>query len=130
MFKMIRDWFKIEEPKENRDSWVQNQMKEIQAHFEKEVLHAKEERVIVDFYTPHCPSCLQMMPLVASVASTLQDKVKFVKVDGANLPQLMERYAVTSVPSFLIFEGGLVAGRTTATMTKREIREFAQRNLK
>jgi len=100
-----------------------------EAQFEREVLQANQ-RVVVDFYTQHCPSCLQMMPLVSSVASKLINKVKFVKIDGAELPQLMERYAVTSVPSFLIFEHGIVVGRTTATMTKREIREFAQRNLK
>jgi thioredoxin reductase (NADPH) len=99
-----------------------------EAQFETDVLK-KKIPVIVDFYTQYCPSCLQMMPTVASVAASLTGKVDFVKVDGAALPALMKRFMVSSVPCFLAFKDGMVVGRATSVMTKRELREFVQKFL-
>lgn len=94
--------------------------------FDKEVIKAKVP-VIVDFYTPTCPSCLQMMPFVAEMAAKFEGKVKFVKVDGSELPELMKRLLVTSVPTFLVYQEGILIGRATSAMTRRELREFAQK---
>jgi thioredoxin reductase (NADPH) len=99
-----------------------------EAQFSHEVLESKQP-VFVDFYTPYCPSCLQMMPLVATVAAKFKGSVKFVKVDGAKLPQLLKRFVVTSVPCFLVFYGGVLAGRATSVMTKRELQDFVQKFL-
>lgn len=97
--------------------------------FTERVIKSKKP-VVVDFYTPVCPSCMQMMPTVAAVAGKFKDTVTFVKVDGAKLPGLMKQYYVSSVPCFLVFYEGLLAGRTTNTMTKRELQEFVQQFLK
>lgn len=94
--------------------------------FDKEVIKAKVP-VIVDFYTPTCPSCLQMMPFVAEMAAKFEGKIKFVKVDGSELPELMKRLLVTSVPTFLVYQEGILIGRATSAMTRRELREFAQK---
>ena len=94
--------------------------------FEKEVIKAKTP-VIVDFYTPTCPSCLQMLPFVAEMAAKFADKLKFVKVDGSELPQLMQRLLVTSVPTFLVYQEGILIGRATSAMTRKELREFSQK---
>lgn len=94
--------------------------------FEQEVIKSNIP-VIVDFYTPQCPSCLQMMPYVAELAAKFDQKIKFVKVDGSQLPQLMQRFVVSSVPTFLVFQEGILIGRSTAAMTRRELREFAQK---
>lgn len=97
-----------------------------EADFEQRVIASKKP-VVVDFFTPVCPSCMQMMPTVASVAGKFKDTVTFVKVDGAKLPGLMKRFFVSSVPCFLVFYEGMLAGRTTAVMTKRELQEFVQK---
>lgn len=99
-----------------------------EADFEERVIKSKKP-VFVDFYTPVCPSCMQMMPTVAAVAGRFKDTVTFVKVDGAKLPGLMKRFFVSSVPCFLVFYEGMLAGRTTNTMTKRELQEFVQKFL-
>jgi len=99
-----------------------------QAHFEREVISSTIP-VVVDFYTPYCPSCLQMMPTVSAVAATYDTQVKFVKVDGAKLPELMKKFLISSVPCFLVFKDGLVVGRATSIMTKRELHDFVQKLL-
>lgn len=97
-----------------------------EAHFEKAVLQSKLP-VVVDFYTQYCPSCLQMLPTVASVAASLEGKITFVKVDGAALPGLMKRFVVSSVPCFLVFKDGILIARANTVMNKRELREFVQK---
>lgn len=99
-----------------------------EADFEERVIKSPKP-VFVDFYTPVCPSCMQMMPTVSAVAGKFKDTVTFVKIDGAKLPQLMKRFFVSSVPCFLVFYQGVLAGRTTAIMTKRELQEFVQKFL-
>lgn len=98
------------------------------AQFEKGVLESPVP-VIVDFYTPQCPSCLAMMPTVAAVAGTFEHNLRFFKVDGAALPELMKQYDITGVPCFLAFKEGIVIGRATTIMTKRELKDFAQKLL-
>jgi thioredoxin reductase (NADPH) len=97
-----------------------------QAEFDKEVLKSKIP-VIVDFYTPTCPSCLQMLPYVSEMAAQFDTKIKFVKVDGSELPDLMQRLLVTSVPTFLVYQEGILIARATSAMTRRELREFSQK---
>lgn len=96
------------------------------AMFDTEVIKAKVP-VIVDFYTPSCPSCLQMMPFVAEMAAKFEGKLKFVKIDGSELPALMKRLLVTSVPTFLVYQEGILIGRATSAMTRRELQEFSQK---
>lgn len=94
--------------------------------FKKIVLESKIP-VIVDFYTKFCSSCLQMMPYVQSVAAQFKDKILCVKVDIEKMPELKERYSVSTVPYFVVVQEGLVVGRYNDVMTKREMFDFVSR---
>jgi len=91
--------------------------------FEKEVL-ASSQAVVIEFYTPTCPTCQQVGPLLASVLQQYEGVVQGFKVDGSVLPELMERYEVTSVPTMLILKKGIVMGRTKPVLSRREIRSY------
>ncbi len=94
--------------------------------FKNMVLESKMP-VIIDFYTKFCSSCLQMMPYVQSVAAQFKDKVLCVKVDIEKMPELKERYSVSTVPYFVVVQEGLVVGRYNDVMTKREMFDFVSR---
>lgn len=94
--------------------------------FKKTVLGSSVP-VIVDFYTKFCASCLQMMPLVQAVAGQFKDKLICVKVDIEKVPELKERYSVSTVPYFVVIKNGLVVGKYNDIMTKRELVDFASR---
>jgi len=80
--------------------------------------------VVVDFYTPQCPSCKMLMPHVAAVAQQYGDRLKAVKVDGAALPEIMKQYSISSVPALLVFKEGMVVGRASAVTSRRDVQTF------
>ncbi len=113
------------------DPVVTSQSVEIQSiesmeQFKKIVLESNVP-VIVDFYTKFCSSCLQMMPFVQAVAAQMKDRLLCVKVDIEKVPELKERYSVSTVPFFVVIKKGLVVGRYNDVMTKREFFDFATR---
>ena len=86
--------------------------------------------VIVDFYTEFCPSCLQMLPYVKAAAARFAGKLLFVKIDATKAPEIKERYEVSTVPCLLVINDGLVIARYNDALSKRELRDFAQRFIK
>ncbi len=94
--------------------------------FNKVVLESNVT-VIVDFYTKFCSSCKQMMPFIQAIAAQMKDHLLCVKVDIEKVPELKERYSVSTVPFFVVIKKGLVVGRYNDVMTKREFFDFATR---
>lgn len=82
--------------------------------------------VIIDFYTLFCPSCLAMLPHLESVAAEFEGAVTICKVDGTELPKIMERYEVTSVPTMLVFKENMLIGRHKGSFSRAELAEFVQ----
>ncbi len=80
--------------------------------------------LLVDFYTPQCPSCKQLVPHLAALAKTYGEAIAVVKVDGTNLPELMERYEIHAVPTLLVFKDGIVVGRSTSIGSRRDLQGF------
>jgi len=82
--------------------------------------------VLVDFYTPYCPSCMQMLPSIEALAAQYQENLLVVKVDGSKLPAVMDRWLVTTVPHILVFKEGALVARTKEVMNKRELVNFVK----
>lgn len=89
-----------------------------------ELIESAKVPVIVDFYTPTCPSCLQLMPHVAAVAQSFGDAVQAVKVNGDAVPQLMDRYNVTTVPTIVIIKDGIAIARSSSISSRRDIQQL------
>lgn len=66
---------------------------------------------VFDFYSPYCPPCMQLAPLMEKLAAK-RPEVTFVKVN-INRPEvkgidwkspLAQQYGIKSVPCFMIFD--------------------------
>lgn len=93
--------------------------------FEKEVMHAQQP-VIVDFYAPHCPSCMHMLPVYEAVARRFADRMLFYKVDTATGTGLDERFKVERIPCFIVFKQGQQVARYYTVMNKPEMMAFVE----
>jgi len=82
--------------------------------------------VIVDFYAPYCPSCMQMLPFVQAVAAKLNGQVRFIKVDTSESPDIAAKYNVRAIPLMLVFKDNQLVARYNEAMSKSELFEFAQ----
>ncbi len=93
------------------------------AEFDAEVT-STDPLVVVDFFAPYCPSCMQMLPVIESIAGHYKGKVKFVKVDTSQSLELAERFVVPSIPCMLVFERGNLIARNQEVMSRHELDKF------
>lgn len=89
----------------------------------------KEGLVFIDFYATWCGPCRQIAPVVENL-STKQEyiKVKFLKVDVDELPEIAEREEVTSMPTFKLLKDGKVVEVSVGANATR-IEEMLKRHV-
>lgn len=73
--------------------------------FEHDVLRS-EGPVVVDFGAPRCPPCDVAAAVLEGLAAGWGDAVKLVRMDVEQSPDTAFRFAVLSVPTAILFEGG------------------------
>lgn len=93
----------------------------------EELINSKP--TIVDFYANYCPSCLQMLPVIESVAQKYLDVINFVKVDVESSPELVDYLKILKIPCLIAFKDGKPMARYHQTLNKAELNSFIESNL-
>ena len=73
--------------------------------FDSEVLGA-DLPVVVDFTAVWCPPCRAIAPSLDEISEELAGRVKIVKLDVDDNPDITTRYGVRSMPTLMIFKNG------------------------
>lgn len=86
--------------------------------FEEEVL--KHDGVVfVDFYADWCGPCKMTEPIIEELAHDEAYKdVKFVQIDVDSSQDLAVQYSIFSIPTFMLFKKGQVAGQFSGARDK------------
>jgi thioredoxin 1 len=92
-----------------------------QQQFEMEVLDATSP-VLVDVYAPWCGPCRMLAPLLEAVAADYADRVKVVKLNVDDAPDLAGRFQISGVPTLLFFQNGRVVDRLVGVPSVRTLR--------
>ncbi|MGB4659892.1 MAG: thioredoxin domain-containing protein [Mobilitalea sp.] len=58
--------------------------------------------VVVDFFATWCGACNMLAPIFDEVSLEMDGKVKFIKVDVGNSPNIANEYNITSIPAIII----------------------------
>src|SRR5688572_26988005 len=74
--------------------------------------------VLVDFWAPWCPPCRAVGPVLDQLAQEQAGKVEVIKVNVDENPELAQKYGVTSIPAFRVFNNGDVVGSFVGAMPK------------
>ena len=76
--------------------------------FYKIVMTDKKQYILVDFYADWCGPCKRISPKLEKMSETYGDSVTFLKVnvDIDELKDIVSRYSVAAMPTFLIFKVG------------------------
>lgn len=89
-------------------------------NFQGEVLESTQP-VMVDFTATWCGPCKLLDPVVKQLAQEWANKVKVVKLDVDNNPNLAMRYQVMGVPTLILFVNGEPRQRLTGYQPKERI---------
>ncbi len=91
-----------------------------EADFQNEVLNSSEP-VLVDFTATWCQPCKMLDPVVKQLAQEWQGKVKVVKLDADQNPNIMVQYGVMGIPTLMLFKSGEIKDRVTGYQTKDKL---------
>jgi thioredoxin 1 len=98
-------------------------VKEInESQFEQEVTKS-EIPVLVDFWAPWCGPCKMLGPVLEEVAAANDSRLKIVKVNVDENPDLAQKFEVMGIPSMFLFKNGDVIDSFTGAMSKQALTE-------
>jgi thioredoxin 1 len=89
-------------------------------NFKEQVL-TDSGAVLVDFSAVWCSPCKLLDPIVEQLAKEWAGKVKVVKLDVDNSPNIAFEYNVMGVPTLMLFVGGQLRERLTGYQPKDRI---------
>lgn len=93
--------------------------------FEEEVVKSSVP-VLVDFWAAWCGPCRAVAPTVEELATEYSGKLKVVKVDVDENPDVSSRYGISSIPTLLVFKGGEVVERMVGAYSKNMLLQKLQ----
>ena len=100
-----------------------DQVQEItQSEFPKIINDKKNNLAIVDFFAEWCMPCVLISPVIESLAEK-NKKIKFVKINVDDNPDLAEKYEVTSIPCIVFFKHGKELKRLVGAGSEEAIQE-------
>jgi thioredoxin 1 len=88
--------------------------------FQTEVLQSKQP-VLVEFWAPWSRPCQVLESVLNELVTTCGGKVKIVRVNADDNPDLSLWYEVQSIPTLLYFVDGSVRAKVVGTASKEAI---------
>ena len=84
-------------------------------NFDTEVLQSAMP-VVVDFWADWCGPCKAFAPTFAQAAAQLQGRCRLGKLDSEANPQLSAQLGIRSIPSLILFRGGVEVARQSGAL--------------
>lgn len=89
-------------------------------NFEQEVLRS-EKPVLVDFWSPTCPPCLILGPIIEEIAKEFEGKAEVGKLNVMENPETAKKYEIVGIPTIVIFKDKEIKERATGLKPKQVI---------
>jgi thioredoxin len=99
-----------------------------QLNFDEQDLQS-ELPVLVDYWAEWCAPCKAMAPVLDEVAEEYRDRLRVVKVNVEQEPQLARQWGVRSQPTLMLFKHGSVEAQKVGALSKSQLKAFIELNL-
>ena len=98
------------------------------ASFDKDVLKS-DTPVVVDFWAEWCGPCKTIAPALEEIAKSLGSKVKIVKINIDDNPQVPSQYGIRGIPTLMMFKGGQVASTKVGAAPKGALQSWIEQSI-
>lgn len=92
--------------------------------FESEI---KEGVVLVDFWATWCGPCKMIAPVLEELDEEMEGKLKIIKVDVDEYPEIAGKFDVMSIPTLLLIKNGEVKEQAVGFQPKEFLTELVKK---
>lgn len=82
----------------------------------EDLLSEADLPLLVDFSAPWCGPCRMMEPILDQVNAQMSQKIRVVKINTDNYPQLASQFQVHALPTLVLFKNGQPIERIEGVM--------------
>lgn len=90
----------------------------------------KSGYVLVDFWATWCPPCRMLSPVIEEIAYDFRGKVAVAKVDVDKAPDTAKKFAVSSIPTLILFKDGKAVKGWMGYKSKEELTTLIEKEIR
>jgi putative thioredoxin len=99
--------------------------------FVKDVIEeSKRQPVLIDFWAPWCGPCRQLTPILEKAVRAAKGKVKLVKMNIDEHPQIPGQMGIQSIPAVIAFADGRPADGFMGALPESQVNAFIEKMTK
>ena len=96
--------------------------------FESEVI-GSDKPVLIDFWAEWCGPCKEIAPILDEIANEMKDKIKVVKINIDENPNIPNKYGVQSIPTMIIFKKGAPISTKIGAAIRSELKTWIETSI-
>ncbi|MBV8961754.1 MAG: thioredoxin, partial [Hyphomicrobiales bacterium] len=98
------------------------------ASFRQDVIaESARQPVLVDFWAPWCGPCKQLAPILEKAVQAAKGKVKLVKMNIDEHPQIPGQLGIQSIPAVIAFQRGQPVDGFMGAVPESQVKAFIER---
>lgn len=85
--------------------------------------------MLVDVWAPWCGPCRMVSPALEKLAGELAGRLKLVKVNADDNPEVSRRFEVQAIPTLVLLDHGEVVDTQIGALPEHQLRSWLQPRL-
>ena len=83
----------------------------------------KYDTIVIDCWAPWCGPCMMVGPIIEELATEMQGKIVFGKLNVDENPATSSKHQIMSIPTMLVFKNGNLVDRLIGALPKEELQK-------